>query len=146
LRVEFGTVDRDTNDAAAGYNGVALIVAVCIVLGVARLSSIDLALIGALFSLSCRVAPDLCIKNSCAVVDVLVGGIAVEAGVDGLATAGTTDVPVLAGIAVVDVEFDGFGVTGAVEAEADVFPDAVCLDVNVDDRPAAVVFNEDDRE
>lgn len=136
-----GTVERETYDVAVGCVGapVAAVVA-CNVLGVARLSSIDLELTGALFSLSRRVEPDLCASKECAACSCdaavatpaadVVGPVGV--GVDALAPALIDDDDVLVGPVAADVEFDGL--TAAEAAEATAEPLSAALALEDDDR------------
>lgn len=110
----------------------------CEVLGVDRLSSIDLEVTGALFSLSRRVEPDLCANKEyavCACVAVVatpavdvVSPVGVGVGVDALAPAVVEDADVLAGAVAADVEFDGLTATDAAEATADALSAAVALE------------------
>lgn len=107
---------------------------VCDVLGVARLSSIDLELTGALFSLSRRV--DLCANKECAAcacvsvvakpaVDV-VGAVGV--GIDALAPALVEDVDILVGAVAADVEVDDLTAADAAEATVDALSAALALE------------------
>lgn len=100
----------------------------CGVLGVARLSSIDLELTGALFSLSRRVEPDLCANKECAACACVAVVGPVGVGVDALAPAFVEDVDVLVGAVAADVEVDGLTATDAAEATFDTLSAAVALE------------------
>lgn len=106
------------------------------VLGVDRLSSIDLELTGALFSLSRRIDPDLCAKTGCAVgaaVAVVVTPAAdvvgtVGVGVDALVPAAAEFIDVLICAVAAEVDVDGLAVEDIAEADDDTLSAALVLD------------------